>query len=77
MPDSVQGSFRDGRIELLDSPPSDAGDRVLVTFLLIEKGRVHLRSRGLGPHDATDLRRRLATFEDDWNRPEMDLYDAL
>lgn len=38
---------------------------------------VDLRSRGISEHEAADLRRRLQTIADDWERPEMDAYDAL
>ena len=32
---------------------------------------------GIGEAQAADLRARLRTFEEDWNRPDMDVYDAL
>jgi hypothetical protein len=43
------------------------------------KGRsvVDLVSRGMTPEQAADLRHRLAAFVEDWERPEMDEYDAL
>jgi hypothetical protein len=37
---------------------------------------VDLRARGIGEAQAADLRSRLSTFAEDWNRPEMDIYDA-
>jgi hypothetical protein len=35
---------------------------------------VDLRARGIDETQAADLRVRLTTFED-WNNPEMDIYD--
>ena len=37
---------------------------------------VDLRARGIDERQAADLRGRLGTFAEDWNRPEMDIYDA-
>lgn len=36
---------------------------------------VDLRARGISRDQAADLRQRLSTFAEDWNRPEMDVYD--
>jgi hypothetical protein len=46
---SVEGIYRDGKVELLE--------------------------RGVDEAQAADLRRRLATFAEDWDRPEMAVYD--
>jgi hypothetical protein len=47
--------------------------RVLVTFL--ESNGVDLRARGIDDTQAAELRARLKTFADDWERPEADIYD--
>lgn len=39
--------------------------------------RVHLAERGITSEQAADLRSRLQTFAEDWNRPEMAVYDEL
>jgi hypothetical protein len=75
MPKSVQGIYRDGKIELLEPPPDDAAGPIIVTFL--GASGVDLAARGIDEQQAADLRRRLATFAEDWERPEMDVYDAL
>jgi len=36
---------------------------------------VDLRERGLGETQAADLRARLKTFAEDWERPEASVYD--
>jgi hypothetical protein len=38
---------------------------------------VDLRERGIDEPQAADLRRRLAPFAEDWDRPEMAAYDEL
>jgi len=47
--------------------------RVLVTFL--EPREIDLRTLGIGEGQAADLRSRLRTFAEDWDRPEMNVYD--
>ena len=37
---------------------------------------IDLRERGITEKQAADLRARLNPIADDWNRPEMDVYDA-
>jgi hypothetical protein len=36
-----------------------------------------LRERGIDESQASDLRRRLSTFAEDWDRPEMAAYYEL
>lgn len=40
-------------------------------------GHSPLHETGLTREEAFDLRRRLATFENDWDAPGMDAYDDL
>jgi hypothetical protein len=71
---SVEGVYRDGRVELLEPAPGVTEARVIVTFLSGGK-RIDLAERGLDDGQAADLRHRLQTFAEDWSRPEMDVYD--
>lgn len=73
---AIAGIFRNGKVELLDPPPTQRESRVVVTFVADVCG-VDLEERGIGPEQAADLRRCLAAFEEDWNREEMDVYDAV
>jgi len=73
---SVEGIYRDGKIELLETPPSIDGARVIVTFLPTP-GSVDLPSRGINREQAAKLLARLQSFAEDWERPDMDAYDAL
>jgi hypothetical protein len=74
---SVEGMYRDGRVELIEPPPPGAAGRVIVTFVSSPVVAVDLAERGVSRKQAADLRHRLTTFAADWERPEMDAYDAL
>jgi hypothetical protein len=73
---SVEGIYKDGKVELLETPDDVAEARVIVTFLPTP-GPVDLRARGMTEDQAADLRARLEPFAEDWDRPEMAGYDAL
>ena len=71
---SVEGVYRNGKVELRELPANiDVEMRVIVTF--VEPKLIDLRARGIDEAQAADLRARLATFAEDWNSPEMDIYD--
>jgi len=72
---SIEGVVKDGKLELLEPVPEGASGRVIVTFL--ENGNARLLSDyGIDREQAANLRHRLAAFVEDWERPEMDVYDA-
>ncbi len=71
---SIEGIYRDGKVELLEPAPLDCEGRVIVTFLPTN-GTTDLASRGIDQEQAKDLKRRLSAFAEDWERPEMDIYD--
>ncbi len=74
-PKTVEGIFRDGKVELLETPDDVDEARVIVTFL--PEGSVNLSERGIDEAQAASLRARLRAFAEDWERPEMGAYDAL
>ena len=71
----MEGIFRDGKVELLETPDDVDEARVIVTFL--PEGSVNLSERGIDEAQAASLRARLRAFAEDWERPEMGAYDAL
>jgi hypothetical protein len=75
MSKTVEGIYRDGKVELLEAPPDVDEARVVVTFLT--EDAVDLEARGIDEAQAATLRARLQTFAEDWERPEMEAYDAL
>ena len=72
---SLEGIYRNGKVELLETPSDIEEARVIVTFL--SPGSVELASRGIDRQQAADLRARLGTFAEDWERPDMAGYDDL
>lgn len=73
---TLEGIYRDGKIELLEVPAAMAENtRVLITFLPAPSGPIDLAQREITPAQAADLRARLRSVAEDWDRPEMDAYD--
>ena len=71
---AVQGIYRSGKIHLAELPRNVTDETpVVVTFL--KPSRIDLQARGICGTQAADLRARLAAFAEDWNNPEMDIYD--
>jgi hypothetical protein len=73
---SVEGIYRNGKVELMEPLAEAEGSRVIVTWVNPVEP-IDLRERGIDQLQAADLRRRLAPFAEDWDRPEMAAYDEL
>ena len=74
MSKTIEGVYRKGKIELSETPNDmDEGTRVVVTFLSL--GSIDLREHGISKAQAGELRARLVCFAEDWESPEMDIYD--
>lgn len=69
---TVEGIYKDGRIELLEPVVELRSAKVLVTFL--DESNVDLKSLGIDEEAAAELHSKFATFED-WNSSEMDIYN--
>ena len=70
---TIEGVDRDGRVELKSLPSNVAEEaKVIVTFIDAD---VDLAAHGIDRSQAEILRNNLATFADDWNSPEMSIYD--
>ncbi len=54
-------------------PPEE--QQAFVRELFHRHRLVDLRARGIDEAQATDLHARLKTFAEDWERPEMSIYD--
>lgn len=71
---AIQGIYRDGKIELMEVPHDVLNDtRVIVTFLASDD--IDLSTRNIDEEQAADLRARLTTFTEEWDSPEMNIYD--
>ncbi len=73
MSKSVEGIYRDGRIELLETPSDVPEDTPVI--VIFPDTKLGLRERGIDEAQAADLRARLRTFVEEWESPEMDIYD--
>jgi len=70
---TITGKYRNGRIELNETPKQIANDAlVIVTF--IETSAEDLRAHGISEREAAELRAKFAMFED-WHDAEMTVYD--
>jgi hypothetical protein len=71
---TVEGIYRNGKVELAEIPANvDDDTPVIVTFLSARY--VDLDTRGIGRRRALELRERLSSFSEDWDSPEMEDYD--
>ena len=73
-PTTIEGIYRDGKVELSETP-SDVceGTPVIVTFL--PANTIDLQERGIDEAQAADIQARLVSFAEDWESPEMSVYD--
>jgi hypothetical protein len=71
---SVEGVFKNGKVELLEEPGNISEARVIVTFLPDSIGPVDGPPFSL--NEVADLRGKLAAWEEDWNAPGMEEYNA-
>ena len=71
---TLQGVYRKGKI-VLKNNPTDIPDEtpVIVTFLGGEG--VDLRAHGIIEEQAREIRAQLASFAEEWDSPEMSIYD--
>lgn len=71
---TIPGIYRGGKI-VLASVPRDMLEETPVIVTFLEPRVINLRERAIDASQAADLRARLATFAEDWDSPEMDIYD--
>ncbi len=71
---TLQGVYRKGKIVLKNNPSNIPDETpVIVTFLGGEG--IDLRARGISEDQARELRAQLAAFAEEWDSPEMSVYD--
>ena len=71
---TIEGVYREGKVELAEQP-NDVGEEVPVLVTFLEPHRVDLRTHGIGEAHSAELRARLSAFAEDWVGAEMDVYD--
>ncbi len=71
---TIEGIYRNGRIELSELPGNiPEASRVIVTFL--DTRAIDLRERGISEGQARELRAQLSAFAKEWDSPDMSCYD--
>ena len=71
---TIEGIYKNGQVVLAETPEEVAESRVLVTFL--NTRFIDLQELGISKEEAAEMRAKLSSIADDWNRPEMDIYDV-
>jgi len=71
---SIHGVYRNGQVELSEAP-GDVRDEAQVIVTFLPSNDFALNACGIDEAQAAELRARLASFIEDWNQPEMDVYD--
>ena len=71
---TIEGTYKNGQIVLTETPSDVTESKVLVTFL--DTREINLRERGIDKEQAAELRAKLSTMAEDWDKPEMDIYDV-
>jgi hypothetical protein len=69
---TVEGIYKDGKVELLETVSDVKQAKVLVTFL--ENNDLDLQTLGIDETQAEELREKFSAFED-WNDPALDIYN--
>lgn len=72
---SIEGIYDHGQIELSEAPQGVSRSRVIVTFLPIDESTPQPPS--FTARELADLSGKLAAWDEDWNAPGMEAYDAL
>lgn len=73
----IQSQIALGIYQTPDEVLNEALDALEQRRTFAKSASVDLASRGINESQAADLRQRLKPFADDWDRPEMDAYDAV
>ncbi|HEX9960950.1 MAG TPA: hypothetical protein VGB00_08460 [Pyrinomonadaceae bacterium] len=71
---TIEGTYKNGQVVLEETPADVVEAKVLVTFL--DTKEINLAERGIDQEQAAELRAKFGTIAEDWNRPEMDIYDV-
>ena len=78
---SIEGVYENGRVDLAELPHDVNRARVIVTFLPADNASPTETARAnppqFTPEELAELRGKLAAWDDDWNAPGMEAYDAL
>ncbi len=70
---TIEGTYKNGQV-VLSEMPNLSESKVLITFLATQE--INLAERGINETQAFELKSKLSSIANDWNEPEMDIYDV-
>ncbi len=70
----ISGVYRNGHVELTENP-NNLPEGAFVTVTFVKSNEIDLESQGINREQAEILRTSLASFSEDWDSPEMSIYD--
>ena len=71
---TLEGVYRNGKIEFVEQP-GDIADETRVLVTILQSPVIDLAACGVDQVQAADLRGRFAPFAEDWEQPDMDIYN--
>lgn len=71
---TIEGQYKNGQIFLSEIPADIEESKVLISFLATRE--INLAERGIDERQAASLRAKFNAIGEDWNQPEMDIYDV-
>ena len=71
---TIEGIYRNGKVEL-SKTPYDMCEGTPVIVIFLPANVIDLQEHGIDVAQAADIRARLAFFAEDWENPEMNVYD--
>ncbi len=71
---TIEGIYKNGQVILMETPVEVHESKVLSTFL--DTKEINLQERGIDKSQASEIRAKLSPMAEDWNLPEMDVYDV-
>lgn len=75
MPPTIRGVYREGKIELAETPP-DVCEGIFVVVTFFHLSPADLQECGIDGAEAAEIWARLASFAEDLDRPEVSVYDS-
>ncbi len=71
---TIEGQYKNGQIFLSEIPANVEESKVLISFLATRE--INLNERGIDERQAAHLRAKFSAVSEDWDAPEMDIYDV-
>ena len=74
MTTKINGVYRNGNI-ILNNIPSSLHEETHVIVIYTDDDSLDLKENGINEKQATELREQFTVFSEDWDSPDMSIYD--